>query len=160
MGEGLFDCSTINFLQFFSEKSFHLDRPDNRNRTPIHNAAAQGDLGVLESLIRAGSNMNLMDKDECTPLCIAVREEQKEAAKALIQSGADVNLGGGIYGSALHLAIIKGDVDLVALLLKAGADFNVTDQEGNTPLHFIMNVFSKNQAAYQQIAELLLEAGA
>lgn len=104
--------------------------------------------------------MDILDKDECSPLCIAVRECQFSAAKTLIESGADVNIGGGVYGSALHLAIVRTNLMLTDMMIKRGADVNVKDADGNTPLHFIMNVFSKNESKYKAIAECLVMSGA
>lgn len=100
----------VEFLEFFSESSFSLNRVDNRQRTALHNACCHGDLGVIEGLVKSGAELDLLDKDECTALCIAIRECQTEAAKLLIQAGANINIGGGIYGSPLHLAIVRSDV--------------------------------------------------
>jgi uncharacterized protein len=83
-----------------------------------------------------------------------------EAAKILIESGADVNIGGGIYGSALHLAVVRTNLLLTDMMIKRGAEVNVEDSDGNTPLHFIMNVFSKNETKYKAIAESLVMSGA
>jgi ankyrin repeat protein len=46
------------------------------------------------------------------------------------------------------------------MMIKRGADVNVVDADGNTPLHFIMNVFSKNETKYKAIAECLVMSGA
>jgi ankyrin repeat protein len=46
------------------------------------------------------------------------------------------------------------------MMIKRGADVNITDADGNTPLHFIMNVFSKNETKYKAIAECLVMSGA
>ena len=78
----------------------------------------------------------------------------------MIETGADVNIGGGVYGSALHLAIVRTNLLLTDMMIKRGADVNVCDAEGNTPLHFIMNVFSKNESKYKAIAECLIMSGA
>jgi ankyrin repeat protein len=117
-------------------------------------------MGVLKALIRNSANLDIMDKDECTPLCVAIRENNFECAKLLIESGADVNVGGGVYGSALHLAIVRTNLLITDMLIKRGAEVNVVDDEGNTPLHFIMNVFSKCETKYKAIAECLVMSGA
>ena len=104
--------------------------------------------------------MNILDKDDCTPLCVALRDHQFEAAKILIESGADVNLGGGIFGSALHLSVVRTNLLLTDMMIKRGAEVNVVDSEGNTPLHFIMNVFSKSDTKCKAIAECLVMSGA
>lgn len=91
------------------------------------------------------ANGNILDKDNCTPLSLAIREENFEAASILIESGkVDVNLGGGIYGSPLHLAVVRLEIWLIKALIDKGADVNTTDYDGKTPLHFVMNLFNKN----------------
>ena len=66
---------------------------------------------MVRSLLETpGIDLDTLDKDECTPLCIALRDSQFEIAKLLIEAGADVNLGGGIYGSALHLAVVRANL--------------------------------------------------
>lgn len=59
---------------------FEIDSVDNRQRTPLHNAAVKGDNGVLQGLLKGKADPNILDKDTCTPLCLAIREENFEAA--------------------------------------------------------------------------------
>lgn len=42
------------------------------------------------------------------------------------------------------------------LLIKKFAEVNTIDKDGNTPLHFIMNVFSKGETKFRAIAESLV----
>jgi ankyrin repeat protein len=65
-----------------------------------------------------------------------------------------------VYGSALHLAIVRTNLLLTDMMIKRGADVNILDAEGNAPLHFIMNVFSKSETKYKAIAECLVISGA
>ncbi len=156
-----FDFDFLDFLTFFSEtKRININLVDSRQRTILHNASYHGDIGIIKCLISAGANLNITDKDDCTPLCVAIREQRFDAAKLLIEGGADVNIGGGIYGSALHLAVVRTNLQLSDMMIKRGAEVNVEDSDGNTPLHFIMNVFSKNETKYQAIAESLVMSGA
>jgi ankyrin repeat protein len=148
------ECAMITFLENYSTPSaqtqannslFNIDHVDNRMRTPLHNAAVKGDVGVVEGLLLGKANPNTLDKDNCTPLCLSIREDKFDTAVILINSsGVDVNLGGGIFGSPMHLAVVKLEVWIVKKLLMRGADVNKADCDGNTPLHLVMNVFSKN----------------
>ena len=45
------------------------------------------------------------------------------------------------------------------MMIKRGADVNIIDGDGNAPLHFIMNVFSKDQSKYKALAECLVMSG-
>jgi ankyrin repeat protein len=138
------ECALITFLENYSQKTFNINCVDNRLRTPLHNAAVKSDNGVLEGLLLGKADTNILDKDNCTPLCLAIREENFDAAVVLINSNVDVNIGGGIFGSPMHLAVVKLEVWIVKKLIQKGADVNKPDCDGNTPLHLVMNVFSKN----------------
>lgn len=72
--EDKFECELVDFLKFFSETNFDINAIDNRQRTLLHNTASNGDLGVLRDLIRNNCNLNILDKDDCTPLCVAIRD--------------------------------------------------------------------------------------
>jgi ankyrin repeat protein len=74
LNEGKFSISVFDFLTYFSEKDVLMNKADDRQRTPLHIAAFAGHIGVLEGLIQAGADMNLQEKDNCTPLCLAIRE--------------------------------------------------------------------------------------
>jgi hypothetical protein len=57
--------------------------------------------------------MDVVDKDQCTPLCLAICWENYLAAHILIDAGCNINFGGGIYGSPLHLAIVRLNYPLI-----------------------------------------------
>ena len=139
------ECALITFLENYSENDFFdINNVDNRMKTPLHNAASKGDNGVLEGLLMGKADPNMLDKDNCTPLCLSIRESNFEGAHLLINKGVDVNMGGGIYGSSMHLAVVKPEISIVKALLSKKADVNKQDCDGNTPLHQVMNVFSKD----------------
>ena len=45
-------------------------------------------------------------------------------------------------------------------LINKGADLNIRDQYGNSPVHLIMNIFSKNPKNCSIILDKLLKKGA
>ena len=79
------ECALVPFLENYSDAIYDVNHIDNRQRTPLHNAAVKGDNGVLRGLLIAKANPNILDKDSCTPLCLAIREENFEAAQILIE---------------------------------------------------------------------------
>jgi len=72
--DGCIDVDITAFINFFSNVPFDPDRYDNRHRTILHNAAANNDIGVLRAMVLYDADLDLLDKDECSPLCIAIRE--------------------------------------------------------------------------------------
>jgi ankyrin repeat protein len=78
----------------------------------------------------------------------------------LILGGADVNIGGGIFGSLLHLATIQQKTTIIDSLVNRNVDLNKQDYEGNTPIHLIMNIFSKNPEKCSHTLDLFVNNGA
>ena len=150
------ECALITFLENFSEENFDINHKDNLGRTPLHIAASEGDLGVIEGLVLMSPDLNVLDKDGCTPLSCALREDNLEISKVLLDKGAKVNEGGGVYSSPLHIAVIKMEIWLVRRLLEHGADTNACDQDKHTPLHILMSIFTKSPFKAAIIGELLL----
>ena len=59
------------------------------------------------------------------------------------------------------MAAFKTEAWLVKdFVYKYGADVFLTDGEGNSPLHLILSVFSRNPRKCTVIAQTLLQAGA
>lgn len=78
----------------------------------------------------------------------------------MIDGGANVNLGGGIFGSPVHLAVVRLKIEIIKSLIDKKADLNKQDSDGNTPLHLVLNIFSKNPDRCTHILELLAMNGA
>src|SRR5437899_12575284 len=101
-------------------------------------AAAEGHLGVVDELLKAGADPNrkarissLIDRKNAdhptggfTALMWAARNGREDVAKRLIQAGADVNLINGDGASAMTIAIVNDRFDLAAILLDSGANAN------------------------------------
>jgi ankyrin repeat protein len=58
---------------------------------PLHEAAKEGDLVKIKSLIAEGFDINTVDNNEMTPLHLAAQIGYKEIAEILILKGANVN---------------------------------------------------------------------
>jgi ankyrin repeat protein len=93
---------------------------------PIHEAAVNGDVELLEILIANGADVDVRDVNGYTPLHLAIHEGNTEVAKVLINNGADVNArtigdnGNGL--SPLYLSIILGRSAVESLLLDNRAE--------------------------------------
>ncbi|MEZ5904558.1 MAG: ankyrin repeat domain-containing protein, partial [Geminicoccaceae bacterium] len=122
---------------------------------PLHDAAAEGDLGAVETLLRAGNDADATGANQETPLMAAALADQPGIAVVLVAAGADVmarNQGG---LTPLHAAAYGGSVEVAALLLDKGAVLEDRENvSGATPF---MLAAEQGQLA---VAELLIERGA
>jgi ankyrin repeat protein len=89
--------------------------------TPIHDAASEGEVELVEILIANGADVDARDVNGYTPLHIAIQEGYTDVAEVLIDNGADVNArtigDNGNDLSPLYLSIILGLSDIESLLL-------------------------------------------
>ena len=58
---------------------------------PLHEAAKEGDLIKIKSLIAEGSNVNIVDENGTTPLHFAADRSHIDVVELLISKGANVN---------------------------------------------------------------------
>jgi ankyrin repeat protein len=128
-------------------------------RTLLHEAAAGGNLTIIELLLRLGAQPNLKTAGGHTPLyCLA--NECKTAAgadivRALVAAGAAVDERSDSKRSTpLHMAARRGNREVAEALIDCGADINAQDSAGDTPLQRARNC--RNAA----LAALLLSRGA
>jgi cytochrome c len=99
---------------------------------PLHDAAKDGNLELIEELIAQGAEIN-EGTGFATPLYFAIQQGHSDAAELLIERGADVNAPS-IGGTPLHAASRAGLAELVRLLLDRGANPNARTTT-QTPLH-------------------------
>jgi truncated hemoglobin YjbI len=128
-------------------------------RTLLHEAAAAGNLTILEVLLSLGADANANDGGGHTPL-YSVGNECAFAGggnivRALIRAGAKVDANDGAkHCTALHMAARRGNVEVAEALLDCGADMEACDSLGETPLRRSANC---NKI---EVAALLVARGA
>ncbi|KAL2118940.1 hypothetical protein VTJ04DRAFT_5899 [Mycothermus thermophilus] len=121
----------------------------------IHEAAREGKLAVVESLLQANPRLaQLKDDDGRLPIHWAVSYNHPDIVSLLIsQKGFDPDAEDDSGWTPFMIAASIKDGDKVAdILLSRGADVNQTNNNGQTALHFIA---SKNNL---DLARRLLES--
>ncbi|KAL3973385.1 calmodulin-regulated spectrin-associated protein [Sarotherodon galilaeus] len=91
------------------------------DRSPLHDAASQGRLLALRTLIVQGHNVNVLTIDHVTPLHEACLGDHVACARALIDAGANVNASTIDGVTALFNACTVGSVACTEILLENGA---------------------------------------
>jgi hypothetical protein len=122
--------------------------------TPLHDAARDGDVAKVTTLLAKGTDVNARNKIRNTPLHVAAFRGEKGIAELLLAKGADLNARNNEADTPLHLAALKGEQEVAELLLAKGANLNAKDDDGDTPLHLAAGEGKKD------IAGLLLAKGA
>jgi ankyrin repeat protein len=125
-------------------------------RTLLHFASGAGCLEVVALLLRLGTDPNIQDRGDHTPLyCVAnecASETGADVVRALVRVGADVNACGGITrATALHMAARRGHVEIAWALLDSGARVDARDRKGDTPLQRAI------KCRQNKISQLLVE---
>jgi ankyrin repeat protein len=85
-------------------------------------AIRTGDVGQLESLVRAGADIDARDEHGQTGLMIAARDGHTPVVRWLVGHGANLDYTAKFHLSALMLAVINGRDAIVGILVDAGAD--------------------------------------
>ena len=134
---------------------FAADTADGSDSAPLLVAASNGDLALVNRLLKAGANPNVRNKLNTTPLLEAAFHSNTEIIKALMEAGADPNLAGPDGQTPLML-IARGDnVAAAKLLLDKGANPRATESQRDQTA--LMWAAANNQGP---MARLLVERGA
>jgi hypothetical protein len=134
-----------------------VNKKDKEGNTPLILAARNGDLGIVQTLVKKGADLKAVNKDGYNALLALsnysmpgapvkekngqtsdpigiTTEEHLKTAEYLINEGAEVNAKTNDGSTALMLAARLNKRDLVVLLLSRGADVNSVNQQGQTAL--------------------------
>ncbi|XP_055954651.1 putative ankyrin repeat protein RF_0381 [Patella vulgata] len=117
-------------------------------------AAERGPKPMVETLLRAGCNINLQGHGGETPLMFAVDNQDETILSLLLQNGADYNICDYNGQTSLMAAAGRGRKPMVDKLLIAGCNVNLQDHDGKTALMYA--VYNKDET----ILSLLLQNGA
>ena len=126
----------------------------------LHEAAKEGDVAKIRTLLNKGAQVNARSKGGFTPLHQATRHV--EAIRALLRAGADVNARDKGEFTPLHFAAFWGRVEAVRALLKAGALVNAKNKYECSPVDSArmgMMTTEDSVAPFEEIIEVLRAAG-
>lgn len=117
-------------------------------------AAQEGDLNRVETLVAGGADVNAAHGDQWTPLMMAARTGEVEMVRTLFEKGAVPDASSSKGWTALMIATIEGRAEIVRALLEHGADLSIQNNKGWTALRFAVSMDET------EILRLLLKAGA
>ncbi|XP_053917614.1 kinase D-interacting substrate of 220 kDa isoform X5 [Cuculus canorus] len=124
-------------------------------QTPLMLAAEQGNLEIVQELLKKGANCNLEDADNWTALISAAKEGHTAVVAELLNHNVNLehrDLGG---WTALMWASYKGRTEVARLLLEKGANPNITGMQ-----YSVYPIIWAAGRGHSDIVHLLLQYGA
>jgi ankyrin repeat protein len=106
-------------------------------RTPLHYAAADGELADIAQLLAGGADPQAQDAVGFTPLHLAAQEQQAGAVQLLLAAGADPDSQDRWGNTPLWRAVFTshGDGAAVPVLTAGGSDLDAANHQGISPRH-------------------------
>jgi len=135
--------SKVFLLDFFAKLG------ESNNYTPLQKACIKGNFKIVEMLVDAGANVNVVEPiSKSTPLSYAlssVKEERILIANLLIDRGADVKKEvANIFWSSnlnndrtMNTIKEKEEFNLFVKMVEKGADLSILYKDGNVILHIV-----------------------
>ncbi len=121
----------------------------------LHRAAADNDVGTLESLLASGTSPDSRDGYHRSPLHVAAYRSQHDAMRALVAGGADANALERDFYDIVTIAAVADDLPTLQLALELGCSAgNITSRYVGTAL------IAAAHLGHVEVVETLIAAGA
>ncbi len=126
---------------------------DENGDTPLHWAARDGQMWLVDLTIEAGISVNTRNHEGARPIHLAAANGHLDVVKRLVEEGSGVTTDRN-WRTPLHMAAALGDPEMVAYLLDKGAPIDAMSRQRRTPLDYALEL------GRREAAELLIERGA
>lgn len=114
-------------------KLFSVNRLSPEGQAPLHVAASNGSIELMQIFIKRGAQVNITNNSKQTPLHWAAWNNQAQAVQLLLSHGADITIADSAKNTPLLLAAQNNSIEAAKILLEKGADRYVANKEGKTP---------------------------
>ncbi|XP_036370839.1 putative ankyrin repeat protein RF_0381 isoform X2 [Octopus sinensis] len=131
--------SDIQYFKGFIRKNSHkINETNSWGLTYLMAACQAGNIDLINSLIEAGSDLDMKDRDDCTAFHYAVSGKQHTVVPLIASKGANAEKCNAQGNSLLHLAVETGCKDVVKAVLHVtenkSVQINKQNVNGDTPL--------------------------
>lgn len=148
-----FSKQQLHAIQFLYK--YASDKEIEDKITFLHHAADNGQLEVIEALLKSGAEINVNNPDTHghPPIDYAVANGYLDVVEALYNynnSGYDVD----DKNILLRMAVKNDHVSIAKFFIKNGADPNAVDADGYSPMYYAV------KKGYLEVVKLLIKNGA
>uniref|UniRef100_A0A671UYF4 asparaginase n=1 Tax=Sparus aurata TaxID=8175 RepID=A0A671UYF4_SPAAU len=128
----------VEALEALKEMGSNLCLGDYDGRTPLHIAACEGHLNMVQYLLINGASVYAKDRYGDTPLCNAVRFRHKDVVQLLRKTGAHFSRNKlEEAGTELCSLAASGDLEGLEIWNVAGADLSKPGYDGQTAIQVV-----------------------
>ncbi|KAL7984248.1 hypothetical protein Chor_002818 [Crotalus horridus] len=148
------DGNTSRLRSLIKKNRRRLKKLDRLNATPLHHAAGNGQLELMQMIMDGSSPeaLNVADVSGNTPLHWATKKHQTESIKLLLSRGANPNILNVNLIAPLHWALHYLLDDLVTIFLEcSNTNINLEGEGGNTPI--LLACYKDNPTALKILIE-------
>ncbi|XP_073339370.1 60 kDa lysophospholipase isoform X2 [Pagrus major] len=139
----------VEALEALKEMGSNMCLGDYDGRTPLHIAACEGHLNMVQYLLINGASVYAKDRYGDTPLCNAVRFRHKDVVQLLRKTGAHFSRNKlEEAGTELCSLAASGDLEGLEIWSIAGADLNKPGYDGQTAVQVAKAVGKKDVMAF------------
>ena len=132
-------------LEILSNKDkININYQNENGWSALHFACDEGNLKVVEILIKAHIELNLTNNEKKTPLHISVSHGYFDISKLLIENNANLDCVDNEKNLAIHLCALHGHNELLSYMLEKKSSYiNEQNLYGNTAFDLAKNLNTK-----------------
>lgn len=147
-------AKTAEVVQFYIENGVDINTTNHTGATAIHTLIKFGTPEAIQTLINAGADINIKDKNGDSPIIVAGKQNKNVIVELFIKNNATLSSMEG--AKILFSAATHNNTNLIALLLETGVHINarIDHISKRTPLHAAI------ENCNLEATKLLLEKGA
>jgi hypothetical protein len=141
-------------------KNTNINFKDETGWSSLHYSSDEGNLKIVEILIKMNVDLNSKNINKKTPLHLAVEKGYFDISKILIENGASISLLDSEKNNVVHICSSNGHVELLKYLLDKHPQADTKNIYGKSPLDLAKNpkivdllktYYSKNTVQYHKI---------
>ena len=138
----------------------YVNFQDEQGQSALHYAADEGNLKIVEILIKSNADLNLRSNIKRTPLHISCSHGYFDITKLLIENGALINIQDNERNTPIHLCVMGGHIELLKYLLDKFPQADGKNIYGKTPIdianseevkNILREYLNKNESKYHKI---------
>ena len=148
---------SVDMLDFLLNVGLKVDETRDNGCTALHHACVSGNLPIVQRLVKAGGDPNVLSQSLFSPLHYACHEGHLDIVKWLISHGGGNPYARGDHGCvSLHVACMTKQQHVACWLMdECNMPPSLTNRKGYDALHYACKQSPENQDAIAIVKELL-----